>query len=156
MPNDPFIAPVGYLIAGTFLFLLLSSFWKRREAIAYAMRRILIVEISYLGTAVIVSRGFGQPPLVAILSGLVVGLVLGYRLPRQRKRYIRASVRRRVIARYELRTGKKFNPRTHEIDHTIPFSKGGSHTVDNLCVVDKGQNRSKGATTPWWDLFGRN
>lgn len=85
---------------------------------------------------------------------IVAALIVDRWMP-GRSRYIPASVRRRKIAEHELRTGKKFNPRKHELDHEVAFSKGGSHTEDNLRVVEKSKNRSKGAKSPWWDLLGR-
>jgi hypothetical protein len=32
---------------------------------------------------------------------------------------------------------------THEVDHIVPISKGGSHTPDNLQVITKDANRRK-------------
>jgi hypothetical protein len=71
----------------------------------------------------------------------------------KRRRRIRESDRRRAIARFELKTGKKFNPRRHELDHVIPFSRGGNSTADNLEVVEKARNRRKGSRAPGWDPF---
>jgi hypothetical protein len=47
------------------------------------------------------------------------------------------------------KTGKKFNPRKHELDHEIAFSKGGSHTAENPRVLEKKRNRSNGAESPF-------
>jgi HNH endonuclease len=152
---DTILKLSGLLVVATFLFLLFSATWKRREGLVHFVRRVFIVEITYLAVVIILALVFKVPGPVAFPWGIVAGLVMANRLPVRRERYIRASVRREVIARHELRTGKKFNSRTHELDHIIPFSKGGSHTADNLRVVEKAQNRSKGATNPWWDLFAR-
>ena len=89
-------------------------------------------------------------PLISVMAALLV-----YATRPRRGRYTRASVKRQKIAEWQLRTGKKFNPRTHELDHIVPFSQGGSHTADNLEVVEKKRNRSKGARSEWWDLLGR-
>ena len=35
-----------------------------------------------------------------------------------------------------------------ELDHIVPYSKGGQHTVDNLRVLCKPCNRRKGASMP--------
>ena len=96
----------------------------------------------------------GQPPLVSLLTGLLAATLVMLRIP-SRKRYVPASERRRAIARHELKTGRKYNSRRDEIDHEVPFSRGGSHTADNLRVVDKRVNRSKGNQSPWWDLLGK-
>ena len=142
------------LAAILFVSLLFRALWKRREALLFRLGRIFLLEVTYLGVAFILIW-VKQPPLVALLGGVVAALILGYRLPSERSRYIRASVRRRAIARYELKTGKKFNPQKVEVDHKIPFSKGGSHTLDNLQVLDRKLNRSKAATSPWCDLLSR-
>jgi hypothetical protein len=73
----------------------------------------------------------------------------------KRSRYIPASVRRRKEAEYILETGKKFNRQKFELDHDVPFSDGGSHTMDNLRVKKRKENRSKGAKPAKWDIFGR-
>ena len=44
--------------------------------------------------------------------------------------------------------GEKFDPEKHHIDHVWPFSKGGSHTTDNLRVIEKKRNLRKGAKRP--------
>ena len=93
-------------------------------------------------------------PLESLLGGIVVALIVMQRMP-GRSRHIPQSVRRKKIAEFELRTGKKFNPRKHELDHEVPFSRGGSHSEDNLRVTEKAKNRSKGSKSPWWDLLGR-
>jgi len=40
-------------------------------------------------------------------------------------------------------TGLKLTPETLSVDHIIPISKGGSHTVDNLRLVHKDINHMK-------------
>jgi hypothetical protein len=64
----------------------------------------------------------------------------------KRSRYIPKSVRRAVIKR-DLK-GEAFDPTKHHIDHVWPFSRGGSHTKDNLRVIDKKKNLRKGAKRP--------
>ncbi len=82
---------------------------------------------------------------------LLVNAISSKRHPR----YIPRSVRRKVIKRFESATGQKYNSRDLEIDHVVPFSKGGSSTEDNLRVIPRRENRAKGAKSPWWDLPGR-
>jgi hypothetical protein len=125
---------------------------RRREAIIHRLKQVIIVEGVYLGLAFIMLQA-GQPPVVSILAGLVAGFVVrSYLSPRNR--YIPASVRRKARAEFELKTGEKFNPRKHEYDHEVPFSRGGSHTRDNVRVVERQKNRSKGAQSVWWDVLG--
>lgn len=64
----------------------------------------------------------------------------------ERSRTIPKATRRAVIER-DLK-GEKFDPERHHIDHVWPFSKGGSHTTDNLRVVEKKTNLQKGAKRP--------
>jgi hypothetical protein len=142
-----------FAVAGVFVFFLLVSIRRRRQSIRHAIKTAFIVECAYVSVVYILLR-IGRTPPEAVLGGIVVGLVFDRFIPR-RSRHIPASVRRRKTAEYELRTGRKFNPKRYELDHEIPFSKGGSHTPDDLRVVEKSKNRSKGHKSPWWDLLSR-
>ncbi|HKW87846.1 MAG TPA: HNH endonuclease signature motif containing protein [Candidatus Acidoferrales bacterium] len=126
---------------------------RRREGIRYRLRKVLIVEGIYLGLAYIMLRN-GQPPLESILAGLVAAFIVNSFI-KPRSRYIPASVKRKAKAEFELKTGTKFNPRKHEYDHDVPFSRGGSHTMDNIRVVERKKNRSKGSKSAWWDVLGK-
>lgn len=145
--------PLLYVIIAVVLFFLLVSIRRRREGIHHALRRAIIVEAVYFGVVLILVQA-GRTPLEALLAGIVAALIVNQTLP-GRSRYIPASVKRQARAEFELRTGKKFNPRKHEYDHEIAFSKGGSNTEDNIRVVEKRRNRAKGGKSPWWDLLGR-
>jgi hypothetical protein len=150
MPADQRI--LGIFVAVVFFFLLVSI-RRRREAIRHRIRRAIIVEGVYVGVAYVMSQ-VGRTGTESLLGGIVAALIVNQMMP-GRSRHIPASVRRRKIAEHELRTGKKFNPRKYELDHEVAFSKGGSHTEDNLRVVERSRNRSKGAKSPWWDFLGR-
>lgn len=150
MPADPRLL---YVIVAVVFFFLLVSIRPRREAIRHALRRALIVEATYFAAVYLLAQ-MGRTPLESLLAGILAGVLVDRMIP-GRSRHIPASVRRRKIAEYELRTGKKFSPHKHELDHEIPFSKGGSHTENNLRVAEKSKNRSKGSKSPWWDLLGR-
>jgi len=65
---------------------------------------------------------------------------------KRRSRYISKATRRAVIER-DLK-GEKFDPKKHHVDHVWPFSRGGSHTTDNLRVIEKKKNLRKGAKLP--------
>lgn len=142
------------IIGFVLITLILVSIRRRREAILHRLRRVIIGEFVYVGVAYGLSQTARTTPLESLLGGLVAALLVSQMMP-GRSRRVPASVRRRKIAEYEMRTGKKFNPRRHELDHEIAFSKGGSHTTDNLRVIEKRRNRSKGAKSPWWDFLGR-
>jgi hypothetical protein len=125
---------------------------RRREAIRSALRRMIAIGACYFLVVVVLAEN-GWKGTQAVVAGVFSALVLNALIPR-RSRYIPKSERRKAIARYESATSRKFNPHFQEIDHVIPFSKGGSNTADNLKVVGRRANRSKGAKSPWWDLLG--
>lgn len=148
-PNQLLIL-IGVLAA----FPVLLGIRRRREGLRYKLRKVIIVEGVYLLSAYLMLRS-GQAPMESILAGLVAAFIVNS-LIKPRSRYIPASVRRKARAEFELRTGTKFNPKKHEYDHEVPFSRGGSHTSDNVRVVEKKGNRSKGDTSPWWDVLGKH
>jgi hypothetical protein len=147
------IEQIGYVAVALLLFLLLKSLYPRREHYRHRTRGILLAEGAYL-LGVFLSVALGSRGFAPILWGLLAGLVVLIRIP-TRRRYVPASVKRKVIARWELENGKKYNSRTHEVHHIIPFARGGSNTEDNLRVIPRKENRSKGAKSPWWDLLAR-
>ena len=65
----------------------------------------------------------------------------------KRSRRIPANIRRAVIEKHIARTGG-FDPATEEIDHRVPFEKGGGHTKYDLWIIPKKVNRSKGNKMP--------
>jgi len=105
MPADQHLLPI---IAGVVFFFLLVSIRRRREAIRHRLRRAILVEATYFAVFYILVQ-IGRTPLEGLLAGIAAALILNQRMP-GRSRHIPASVRRRKIAEYELRTGKKFNP----------------------------------------------
>jgi len=82
----------------------------------------------------------------AIIAGVVALICFVRFQSRKRSRNIPQATRRAVIAR-DLK-GERFDPRRHQIDHVWPFSRGGSHTRDNLRVIAKKKNLRKGAKRP--------
>jgi len=81
-----------------------------------------------------------------VAAGFVAFLFLGRSQTKKRSRYIPKSTRRAVIER-DLK-GEKFNPQKHHVDHVWPFARGGSHTTDNLRVIEKRKNLQKGVKRP--------
>jgi 5-methylcytosine-specific restriction endonuclease McrA len=86
------------------------------------------------------------PSQEQIIAGFVALIVFGRRQGRKRSRYIPKSTRRTVVER-DLK-GEKFDPQKHHIDHVWPFARGGSHTTDNLRVIEKKKNLQKGVKRP--------
>jgi hypothetical protein len=84
--------------------------------------------------------------LIQPIAALVALAFFGWLHNRKRSRYIPKSIKRSVIAR-DLKD-EEYDPEKHHIDHVWPFSKGGSHTTDNLRVIAKKKNLRKGAKRP--------
>jgi len=87
-----------------------------------------------------------QPRQEQIIAGVVAFVFFVRVQGKRRTRYIPKATRRAVIER-DLK-GEKFDPKKHHVDHVWPFSRGGSHTTDNLRVIEKKKNLRKGAKLP--------
>jgi hypothetical protein len=142
------------LVVVSLLLLLFLSLYRRREGIAHFLRRTILAEAAYVFLAWYLAQR-GIPAVVAIGIGLLAAVTVSKMLIAPRSRYIRASERRKAIAAYELKTGRKYNRKNDELDHDIAFAKLGSSTSDNLRVRSRTENRRKGKKSPWWDLLGR-
>lgn len=129
------------------------SVWRRRQNLRHNLTQLAVSIVAAVVVYSIFQTVPEWQPAAAIAAG-IVGFLLYARRP-SRKRGTKAQVRRRVIAKWVASTGKKYDSRTHEIDHIVPFAKGGGETEDNLRVIEKKANRSKGAKSPWWDVIGR-
>ena len=131
---------------------LVCLYWLRALRLAREGARLFLQNVAFASLAFIacqvVLAGMQVPHNNAVaLSGLAALVVFGIRRQRlRRSRYIPVGVRRAVIAR-DLK-GEEYDPTRHHIDHVWPFSKGGSHTADNLRVIDKKRNLKKGAKRP--------
>jgi hypothetical protein len=135
-----------YILAGIVAFAFL---FRRREAIAHAIRGIILATACACLAFILLWKG-GLTPLTAYISALVVVVLIRRAQPR-RSRYISARTKRQAVAEFEKRTGKSFNRRIHEFDHVLPHSRGGGNAGDNIQVLAKKKNRSKGAKLRWKD-----
>lgn len=115
-----------------------------REGIAWTLRAILRGVLAYLAVLTVLTMFGSQTQQRYGASIVIAGIAVACTKPRSR--YIRASVRRKVIAR-DLK-GEKYDSRKHHIDHIWPHSRGGSNTADNLRAIDKKRNLQKGAKKP--------
>jgi hypothetical protein len=129
-----------YIIGG---FVALAFVYRRREAFAYATQRVLIAVLCSGAAFFLLWKG-GLPPLPAYIAALVIGVLIRRAEPK-RSRHISARAKRQAVARFEKETGETFNRRIHELDHKLPHSRGGGNSEENIQVLTKKQNRSKGA-----------
>jgi hypothetical protein len=150
---------------GYVLFLLIAAYWLRAMRLAREGLRHFALKLLYAAAAVyLVGLGFwtiahvpnGSPTSPVMFAVGFVFLAVGIRSlhtkPRARRRTIPRGVRQAVVAR-DL-GNVRFDPSRHHIDHIWPFSKGGSHTPDNLRVIAKKENLRKGAKRPRvWDMW---
>lgn len=150
MANQDTLVAVG-VIGG--LLLVVLALYRRRDTLLVTIRYLLQVVIAATLTFIVATRFVPppQPVFMALIAELVVGI---YCRPRPRSRYIPRSERRKVIARFE-RSGERYDPKKHEIDHVVPHARGGVSKADNLRVILRERNRAKSDRSPWWDLFGR-
>ena len=135
-----------YIIGG---FIVFGFFWRRREAFAYWVRRVVIALFCAILTFLLLWKG-GLPPLGAYIAALVVGILVRRAEPR-RSRHVSTRAKRQAIARFEKETGETFNRRIHEFDHVLAHSCGGGNAEDNIQVLPRKKNRSKGARRRWRD-----
>ncbi len=146
-----------YVGAGAWGFIAFTVFrelWAAREGIAHDLKNVVLAVV--LGLVVYGAIPLAENPTVLeqreALAFLAAAIALW--LAPRRSRSIPSDVRPAVIRR-DLR-GRRFDPSRHHIDHIWPFSRGGSHTEDNLRVVNKRKNLRKGARKPKpWDWFSR-
>ena len=135
-----------------FVGLLVCLYWLRafrlaREGARLFLRNLAISVLVFICCKFLLTTMNVQNDSGAILSVFAALIVFGRRKQLTRRtRHIPKSVKRAVIAR-DLRD-EKYNPAKHHLDHVWPFSKGGSHTTDNLRVIEKKKNLAKGAKRP--------
>ncbi len=135
-----------YIIAGFVAFVFL---YRRREAVAHATRGVVIACLCAAAAYFLLWKS-GLSPAAAYITALVIGVLIRRAEPR-RSRYISARAKRQAIAKFEKETGETFNKRIHEFDHVLAHSRGGGNAEDNIQVLTKKKNRSKGAKRHWRD-----
>jgi hypothetical protein len=138
-------------VVGTFICL----YWLRALRLAREGARVFLRNLTkaalFFGFVIFIlsaerTKTNLQPRQEQFAAG-IVALFFFVRLQSQkRSRHIPKATRRAVIAR-DLK-GEKFDSKRHHVDHVWPYSKGGSHTTDNLRVIGKKKNLRKGAKRP--------
>ena len=143
---------IEMLLLIVFGLMVLASLAARRELIAMRLRYALAL-FGFGAIAFGIAGKFTDQNKAALIA-IVAALILGNKFrPRHSRRYIRRRDRRRAIAEFE-RHGERYDSKKHEIDHVVPYSRGGGNTIDNLKVIAKAKNRAKSDRPPWWDVFG--
>jgi hypothetical protein len=144
---------VLYGCVGIFVLMLFLSLYRRREALGGKLRAVFLGFAGFFLTVTILKQ-YTADGIKILLAGLLAEvLIINYFRPR-RSRYVARSEKRKAIARFE-RSGKRYDPKKHHIDHVVPYSRGGSSKADNLRVLEKERNLAKSDRSPWWDVFSR-
>jgi hypothetical protein len=129
------------------------ALYRRRGFLVKQARYHVGALLLYVCTFLLVLH-FTERGTTALVIAMLIYAVVLQRFRPKHSRYISRRDRRKVIARFE-RSGERYDPKKHEIDHVVPHSRGGMSTADNLKVIAKATNRSKSAKSPWWDVLGK-
>lgn len=140
---------VGILLAlasGWYLYQLGS---RAKTTLFYKFKRTVVALVAYFVVAVFLTRTHGLEPVAAVALSVLAGLGAAslVKAP-NRSRRIPKAIRRAVIERDLGSKGKEWERARHHVDHVMPFSRGGDHSMRNLRVVEKQANLRKGAKLP--------
>ncbi len=145
--GDPNIDLIIFVVG-----LLIALYWFRALRLARQGARLFLCNLAksivvFCFSAVgMTSLAHMEPKQSEVLSFIVAFIVFVRWQNQKRSRYISQKTKRAVIAR-DLK-GEKYDSSKHHIDHVWPFARGGSHTEDNLRVIEKKKNLQKGAKRP--------
>jgi len=148
MPAIPiWIWLLGALFFVPKLYYILQVGRRKKGEIQFRLRRTAVGMIGYIGGLVALVK-LGYRPFEGVAFGFVLAIALAfYFVPRpNRSRVIPKHIRRAVIQR-DLK-GAQFDSTIHHIDHIVPYSKGGDHSLANLRVIRKTENLQRGARSP--------
>jgi len=140
---------LDWIILGAGVFM--AVYWLRALRLAREGARMLLNNVATaLGAGLmtyVVLNGAHEPRerSVGIAECVTLGSFFMFQ-KKKRSRHIPKATRLAVIER-DLK-GEQFDRQKHQVDHIWPFSRGGSHTADNLRVVAKEANLRKGAKKP--------
>jgi hypothetical protein len=148
--GDPNADWIIFIVAAVLCLYWLRALRLAREGARLFLRNlaraVLILGIVVVLLTAVHSQTHLQSPQEQVIAGFIALIFLGQFQSRKRSRYIAKSTRRAVIQR-DLK-GEEFDTQKYHIDHVWPFSRGGSHTTDNLRVIEKKKNLRKGAKRP--------
>jgi hypothetical protein len=145
-----------FIVGGIVCLYWLRALRLARQGARLFLRNLLKGVILFIGLMALLtalrSRTDLQPSQEQVIAGFVAFIVWVRWQGKKRSRSIPRATRRAVIKR-DLK-GERFDPQKHHVDHVWPFAKGGSHTTDNLRVIEKKRNLQKGAKRPRiWDMW---
>jgi hypothetical protein len=138
-----------FLVASPFLLYLFQVGRRKQAMVRFRLRRFAVAMLAYFG-GIIFWIQMGHSPGESIFVGFILAIAAGFLFVPypNRTRRIPKHIRRAVIER-DMK-GQQFDPTQHHLDHIIPFSKGGDHSLTNLRVVNKTENTRRGARMPNW------
>jgi HNH endonuclease len=148
---------VVLVVVGILTWYLYQIASRKQEWLRYRIKRTVVALVGYLITALILAQQ-KLPPAEAVMFSILAGLGCQWLLvkPPKKERRIPKAVRRAVIARDLTSRGLRWNPEKYHIDHMVPFSRGGDHSIRNLRVLEKQKNLRKRDKMPaFWDFLKR-
>lgn len=128
---------------------------RRQQWLRFKIKRMIVGLVVYLIAAITLAHQ-RLPPIEAVTVAIFTGLGFAWLLvhPPKNERRIPKAVRRAVIARDLTSKGIEWDSQRHHIDHVVPFSRGGDHSIRNLRVLEKERNLRKGGKMPnFWDFL---
>ena len=120
---------------------------KAAEALVRFKVRMLGAALGLYAVGIWALVNYGYTMIEAVIFSVLLSLLpmVLIRKPKQHRR-IPKRIRQTVIDR-DLR-GQQFDPSKHHLDHIVPYSKGGDHSVENLRVLSKSENLARGNRMP--------
>jgi hypothetical protein len=127
---------------------------RRKGEISFRLRRLVVAMLVYAG-GIFIAAETGHTGIEAVAFAVPLGLAVSFCFvrPSARNRVIPKRIRRAVIKR-DLKNAD-FDATIHHIDHIVPYSKGGDHSMTNLRVLPKKENLTRGAKMPKMRDFKR-
>lgn len=145
--SDPNIDAIIFFVGALVCLYWLRALRLAREGARLFLRNLLKAVVVFCFSVVILTVMRTQtnlsPSQEQVVAAIVAFVFFVRWQSQKRSRYTSTSVKRAVIAR-DLK-GEKYDGKKHHIDHVWPFARGGSHTTDNLRVIEKKKNLKKGA-----------
>ena len=152
--SDLNVLLIAGLVIGAWYFYQIAS--RKKEQIRFEIRRAIVALLAYC-CAIYSLVSYRVPSQGAAVAGVFIGFGASWLFVKapKRGRRIPQSVRRKVIERDLTSRGMKWDPDRYDLDHVVPYSRGGDHSERNLRVTDKRKNRRKGKKMPGFFDFLR-